>query len=960
MIKKLVSVWLTAALMFSLCAFPVFAQEPERFVTVSVPCPEGEEYWTQSYQTWNSMLLRYQDDKSPIPLSMYYDGQMFAKIPAENKDRGVEMFLSEPFSFSDRPADEEDERTYEFHVMEKLSKTGVIKGDENGNANPAGNVTRAEATAMIMRLMGVDSLGAADSGFSDISSEEWYANVIARAKEYGIAKGDTENTFSPDRNITREELTAMAARALWTVGFQVEDKNATAQDILSLMADGPYDDTDKISDWALSAYKTIGAFNLIENNYSEMHLFPQKYATRYDTALLLDDIRERFQVYPRQIAVQYGFDKKMPVIDGSTSTYPFTDAIYSNLFSNGDFHAEKPAKHSKSHTSYERLIAGEIDAMIASVYPAEDILQLAKENDVELELIPIAYDAMVFFTNADNPASELTKEQISEIYVNNKYTNWNEIGGTDALLYPYARNYDSGSHAQMERHFLNGNDIHEKIRKETTSVSMANVLTDVMDAETQEPKGYALGYSIYYYFHNMDLFYETKTRLKLLAVDGVYPNDETIADGSYPLSNNTYVVIRKSEPANSPARKFADFMLTEIGQQCVTQAGFGALNGGGKKEEASQNATFADKMNAQMPADKNYMFSPFSIKVALALAANGAEGETKEEILSAIDVENLDEFNQFSKDLIARYSQTENLKLNIANSIWLNKDKTNQKFSNSFKKTAAEYLDADAKTVGEANAVKEINAWVSDKTNQKITQIVKDTDFWTMLVNAIYFKAAWQNEFHEGATKTDVFHNADGTVTKTDFMFRPSYFDYAELDGKKIIELPYQNSFVKYSEAGEYIGTEWYENADIRMYAMLCEEDISPEEILNSALREEKFSSEYINLNLPKFKIEYEAKLNDMLINIGISKAFEEGAEFQKMFDSGNMWLWESMHKTYINVDEKGTEAAAVTDFSGGGSALPPEPMELKFDRPFTFIIRDDISGETLFMGRVASFSDKK
>lgn len=576
--KRLVSVWLTAALALSVCAFSVSAQEAERFVTVSVPCPEGEEYWERDYQTWDSMLLRYQDDKSPIPLSMYYDGQMYAKIPVENKDRGVEMFLSEPLSFSDFSEYNDYEREVEFHTIERLSKTGVIKGDENGNANPKANVTRAEAVAMVMRLMGVDGIGAADSGFSDISSEEWYANVIARAKEYGIAKGDTATEFSPDRNITREELTVMAARALWTVGFQVEDKNATAQDILSLMEDSPYDDTDKISDWALSAYKTIGAFNLTENNYPEIHLSPQKYATRYDTALLLDDIRERFQVYPSQTAIKYGFDKRMPVIDGSTSTYPFTDAIYRTLFSNGDFHAERPAKHSKSHTSYERLIAGEIDAMIASVYPAEDILQLAKENDVELELIPIAYDAMVFFTNADNPALELTKEQISDIYVNNKYTNWKEIGGTDALLYPYARNYDSGSHAQMERHFLHGNDINEKIRKETTSVSMSNVLTDVIDAETQEPKGYALGYSIYYYFHNMDLFYETKTRLKLLAVDGVYPNDETIADGSYPLSNNTYVVIRKSEPADSSARKFADFMLTEIGQQCVTQAGFGALN----------------------------------------------------------------------------------------------------------------------------------------------------------------------------------------------------------------------------------------------------------------------------------------------------------------------------------------------------------------------------------------------
>ena len=267
----------------------------------------------------------------------------------------------------------------------------------------------------------------------------------------------------------------------------------------------------------------------------------------------------------------------MPVIDGSTSTYPFTEAIYRNLFSNGYNHPEKPAKHSKSHKTYERLIAGEIDAMIASVYPAEDILALAEENNVELELIPIAYDAMVFFTNKDNPVKGLTTQQITDIYVDNKYSNWKDLGGSDSVLYPYARNYDSGSHAQMERHFLKGKDINDKIRQETTSVSMANVLTDVMGAETEDPKGFGLGYSIYYYFKNMDMFYETDTYLKLLEIDGVAPNDETIADGSYPLSNNTYVVIRKDEPDDSAARKFAEFMLTDLGQQCVEEAGFGPL-----------------------------------------------------------------------------------------------------------------------------------------------------------------------------------------------------------------------------------------------------------------------------------------------------------------------------------------------------------------------------------------------
>jgi ABC-type phosphate transport system substrate-binding protein len=214
--------------------------------------------------------------------------------------------------------------------------------------------------------------------------------------------------------------------------------------------------------------------------------------------------------------------------------------------------------------------------LFASVYPASDILAMAKEKGVELELIPVAYDAMIFFTNAENPIAGLTKEQISDIYVNDAYENWKELGGTDALLYPYCRNNDSGSHAQMEKHFLNGSEIHPEVQKET-SMTMSNVLTDVMGAKTDNPLGYGLGYSIYYYYHNMDLFYNTKTELKLLAIDGVHPTDETIADGSYPLSNNTYIVLRKDTPIDSPARKMAEFMLTEEGQTCVELAGYGKL-----------------------------------------------------------------------------------------------------------------------------------------------------------------------------------------------------------------------------------------------------------------------------------------------------------------------------------------------------------------------------------------------
>ncbi len=575
MLKKLLNLTLAAFLAVS---FSAYAEE-ETFVQIKVPFPDGDKILHENYQKYSSIMLRYADDKKPIALCAYYDGYVWGTVPKENENRKTEVYFADKAVF----ADETDE--YEYYMMKKLAQRGIIFGDENNNANPFDNITRAEAVAITMRIIGVDESKSADSGFDDVPADMWCAPVVKKARDMGIIKGTGEKNFEPERNVTREEMVIMAARAVLAAGLKNEPQNVTAED---LSRDGYVKDYADVSAYALSAYKLIGTSTPCDHEdtgeidpvgtpVSVGYLRPSKDITRFETAEMADKICDYFQIYPSQTAIELGFDKKMPVIDGSTSTYPFTEAVYSCLFYNGYEHKEKPKKHSKSYASYEKLINGENDVIIASVYPAQEILDLAKENNVELELVPIAYDAMIFFTNKANSIENLTQEQITNIYVDNKYANWEELGGPDAALYPYARNYDSGSHAQMQRHFLHGKDINEKIRKETTSVTMSNVLTDVMDCMTENPKGYGLGYSIYYYFNNMNAFYNTFDRLKLLKIDGVAPNDETIASGEYPLSNNTYVVFRKDEPKDSPARKFADFMLTDKGQLCVEVAGFGPL-----------------------------------------------------------------------------------------------------------------------------------------------------------------------------------------------------------------------------------------------------------------------------------------------------------------------------------------------------------------------------------------------
>lgn len=362
--------------------------------------------------------------------------------------------------------------------------------------------------------------------------------------------------------------------------------------------------------------------------------------------------------------------------------------------------------------------------------------------------------------------------------------------------------------------------------------------------------------------------------------------------------------------------------------------------------------TFADKFNAKMPDDKNYMFSPVSVKMALAMAANGAEdgSETEKEILDALSIDDLQSYNEAAKEMIEKYSASDLLKINIANSIWINTDNTDQKFSKEYEELISDIFGATSDTVTNDTAVSKINGWVDDKTEGKIPSIIDEesTDFWAMLINAVYFKGRWLNEFNKNATKEDTFTDKNGDESKIDFMNAADWYNYSQDGGVSIIELPYLSTESSRGENGEYTVNNL--DLDISMYLMMSDGGFNPEETLNKT----ELSRQYIALSMPKFKIEYSAKLNEILKNIGINKAFEENAEFDKMFDSGNMWITDTIHKTYIDVDEEGTEAAAVTAIGMGGASLPPEPMEVKFNKPFTFVIRDNTNGEILFMGEYA------
>jgi|LSQX01.2.fsa_nt_gb serpin B len=349
----------------------------------------------------------------------------------------------------------------------------------------------------------------------------------------------------------------------------------------------------------------------------------------------------------------------------------------------------------------------------------------------------------------------------------------------------------------------------------------------------------------------------------------------------------------------------------------------------------SENKSFAWELNDYMPSDQNYMFSPLSIKMALAMAAVGADGETKDEILKVLKIDNLDIFNEFSKRIIKEYSENKKVNLNIANSLWLNNDYcSGVDFEDEYKKVISDYYDAKSEEINNANAVEKVNGWVNDKTKGKITELISDSDFLAYIVNAIYFKGEWAVQFNEGATQKAEFTDRSGKKTEIDFMHHTGYFDYYEDSHVQMLKLPYKDG-----KTSMYIAIPSSKGLDF-------DKNIG------------KMQQKRVQISLPKFETEFSIELIETLSKMGIQTAFNPNkADFKKMFTetTENVFISDVIHKTFINVDETGTEAAAVTGIGFSLTSVPiDEPVIFNANKPFTYFIRDDVNDEILFIGEYA------
>lgn len=253
-----------------------------------------------------------------------------------------------------------------------------------------------------------------------------------------------------------------------------------------------------------------------------------------------------------------------PKVDGATAMRPMSVEIAKSVLNMTNEEAETFIVHNTTAKAYENLINKKTDLIFVSE-PSDDILNQAKNAGVEFEMVGIGRDGFVFVENKENKIDNLTIEQIQNIYTG-KITNWSEVGGENAQIVAYQREKNSGSQNLMEKMVMKGLKMTE-VPQNLELTNMSGLIDKIASYENSKN---SIGYSIYLYAKEQYV----KDSIKFLSINGVYPSDETIADGSYPLSKIVYAIYRKDEPQDSNTRKLVDWLKTEEGQKTVEAGGY--------------------------------------------------------------------------------------------------------------------------------------------------------------------------------------------------------------------------------------------------------------------------------------------------------------------------------------------------------------------------------------------------
>ncbi len=347
------------------------------------------------------------------------------------------------------------------------------------------------------------------------------------------------------------------------------------------------------------------------------------------------------------------------------------------------------------------------------------------------------------------------------------------------------------------------------------------------------------------------------------------------------------------------------------------------------------------EVKAGSQSDENLFISPLSVSMALGMTLNGAKGETKDEMRQTLELAGMtqEQINQSYKSFIRLLTRLDlDVSLSIANSIW---SREGLPVVDDFVSVNRDYFDALVKSLdfNLETAPDSINQWVSENTNGKIDKLIEgaiDPSTIMFLINAIHFKANWTIPFNPDSTIATVFNVNDAETVECDMMRKHDYFNTKYTNLFYALDLPYGDS-------------------SFGMYIILPHEEVGIDAVVASMTNESwnEWTSNLgivrIELNLPKFKMECTYGLNDVLESLGMPLAFTAGADFSGIVPGGGVWISEVKHKTFVEVNEEGTEAAAVTQVTMTTS-LPPDFIA---DRPFMFVIYERSSKTILFIGEV-------
>lgn len=372
-----------------------------------------------------------------------------------------------------------------------------------------------------------------------------------------------------------------------------------------------------------------------------------------------------------------------------------------------------------------------------------------------------------------------------------------------------------------------------------------------------------------------------------------------------------------------------------------------------KVQEANQLLAY-DMLADLHVAGENVFVSPVSLFFALAMAFEAADGETKAQMAEVMHVSGLsnEAIRSGNAALLSKLlREMDAIDLHLANSIWLQDDYS---FDKDFITYNEHYYTAEVETVDfqDEKTMKQINDWVAKMTNGKIANMVEETlpaENVVSLFNTVYFQGDWDLPFEEVSTMDDTFYLVDGTEKTVSFMRDTSAYDYMENDVMQAIRIPYKND-------------------EAAMYVVLPEEGITVQDWLKdqsadtllaifSALAEEE-----VHLKIPSFEIEAKYDLVGFLQGRGMTDAFLPSvADFPHLIDDsvgGNVIISQVVQKSFIEVNEGGTEAAAATEVDFELTSAPDildeeDPIEMIVDRPFLFMIVDEETNIPLFVGAI-------